>query len=104
MIAWVAILIQMRSRQKPRRDWTWTIPAAFVLAGIAFYAPDLWGMVLVYLHPLIGFWILDRELRRRRGVAPGISPLPSLPARYFSAHVVRVRQTHRLSAKSTKIC
>ncbi len=65
MIAWVAMLIQMRSRQKPRRDWTWTVPAALVLAGIASYAPDLWGVVLVYLHPLIGFWILDRELRRR---------------------------------------
>lgn len=65
MIAWVAMLIQMRSRQKPRRDWTWTVPAALVFAGIAFYAPDLWGMVLVYLHPLIGFWILDQELRRR---------------------------------------
>ena len=71
MIGWVALLIQMRSRQKPRRDWTWTTPVAFALASGAWYAPDLWGIALVYLHPLMALWILGRELRRR---APKWSP------------------------------
>jgi hypothetical protein len=28
--------------------------------------PYLWSLALVYLHPLMAFWILDLELRRRR--------------------------------------
>lgn len=65
MIGWVALLIWLRGRQKPRRDWGWTAPVAFALAAFAWFAPDLWGFALVYLHPLMAFWILDRELRRR---------------------------------------
>src|SRR5262249_2113910 len=28
--------------------------------------PSSWGLTIVYLHPLMAFWLLDRELRRSR--------------------------------------
>ena len=35
------------------------------MAGI-WLAPQLWGLALVYLHPLMALWILDRVLLRCR--------------------------------------
>jgi hypothetical protein len=67
LILWVLALVQWRSRQNPRRDWVWTVPVAFLLIAGVWLAPPLWGgFVLVYLHPLMALWILDRELRRSR--------------------------------------
>jgi hypothetical protein len=66
LIAWVGVLVHLRSRQNPRRDWGWTIPAALALVGLAWIGPQIWGLGLVYLHPLVALWILDRELRRSR--------------------------------------
>jgi hypothetical protein len=66
LVLWVATLAWMRSRQNPRRDWGWVWPVAFVLIGLAWLAPVAWGLALVYLHPLLAFWLLDRELRRSR--------------------------------------
>jgi hypothetical protein len=56
----------MRSRQNPRRDWFWTLPVACILVALAWVDPFVWGMGIVYGHPLIAFWVLDRELRRSR--------------------------------------
>jgi hypothetical protein len=66
LIAWVAALIHLRSRQNPRRDWSWTLPVALGLLGVNWTAPLAWDLGLVYLHPLMALWILDRELCRRR--------------------------------------
>jgi hypothetical protein len=66
LLLWIALLVHLRSRQNPRRDWGWVWPAAFVLIALAWLAPPLWGLALVYLHPLMAFWLLDRELRRSR--------------------------------------
>jgi hypothetical protein len=66
LVLWVALLVHLRSRQNPRRDWAWVWPAAFVLIAVAWLAPPQWGLGLVYLHPLMAFWLLDRELRRSR--------------------------------------
>jgi hypothetical protein len=65
-LLWIVVLGQMRSRQNPRRDWSWTVPVAFGLLALAWVSPQLWGIALVYLHPLVALWILDRELRRSR--------------------------------------
>lgn len=65
-IAWIAVLIQMRSRQNPRRDWAWTTPLAFLAIAGAWYSPSLFALGLVYAHPLMALWIFDRELTRRR--------------------------------------
>jgi hypothetical protein len=66
LLLWIATLVHMRSRQNPRREWGWVWPVVFVLIAVAWLVPPQWGLVLVYLHPLMAFWLLDRELRRSR--------------------------------------
>jgi hypothetical protein len=66
LILWIALLVHLRSRQNPRRDWGWAWPVAFALLAVAWLVPPAWGLALVYLHPLMAFWLLDRELRRSR--------------------------------------
>jgi hypothetical protein len=66
LILWIALLVELRSRQNPRREWGWFWPPAFVLIAAAWLAPLHVGLALVYLHPLMAFWLLDRELRRSR--------------------------------------
>jgi hypothetical protein len=66
LILWIATLVHLRSRQNPRREWGWVWPAAFALVAVAWLVPPQWGLALVYLHPLMAFWLLDRELRRSR--------------------------------------
>lgn len=66
LLLWIATLVQLRSRQNPRRDWGWIWPVTFALIAVAWLTPPQWSLVLVYLHPLVAFWLLDRELRRSR--------------------------------------
>lgn len=66
LVLWIATLVHMRSRQNPRREWGWFWPVAFLAIALAWLAPISWGLGLVYLHPLMAFWLLDRELRRSR--------------------------------------
>lgn len=72
LVLWVMALIQMRSRQNPRRDWFWTVPIGFIVLALAWLDPYVWSLGLVYAHPLMAFWILDRELKRSR---PELRPL-----------------------------
>jgi hypothetical protein len=65
-LAWVAALVLLRARQSPRRDWGWVVPAASALAAVNWFAPDWFGLGLVYLHPLVALWFLDRHLGRTR--------------------------------------
>jgi hypothetical protein len=65
-ILWVASLVHLRSRQNPRRDWGWIWPVSMLVVAIAWMWPQQWGLSLVYLHPLMAFWLLDRELKRSR--------------------------------------
>ncbi len=85
LVGWVAALVRFRSRQNPRHDWPWVVPAAFALAAVAWLAPGAWDLGLVYLHPLMALWILDRELRRsrpgwRRGYHVCLAALPAVLA------------------------
>lgn len=66
LLIWIAALIHLRSRQRPRRDWSWTLPVVCLLMAANWYAPQAWDLALVYLHPLVALWILDREMRRSR--------------------------------------
>ena len=56
----------MRSRQNPRRDWGWTVPLAFFLIAASWLMPYYVSLGLVYGHPLLALWLLDRELQRSR--------------------------------------
>jgi hypothetical protein len=66
LITWVAVLVQMRGRTNPRRDWGWTMPLAVGLIGVAWLSPAIIMLGVIYLHPCLALWILDGELRRRR--------------------------------------
>lgn len=66
LVAWILVLVWLRSRQNPRRDWSWTLPTGLLVVGLAWLHPEGWALALVVLHPLLALWILDRELGRRR--------------------------------------
>jgi hypothetical protein len=66
LLLWIATLAWMRSRTNPRRDWGWVWPVCLVLIAVAWLAPSGMSLAWVYLHPLMAFWLLDRELGRSR--------------------------------------
>ncbi|MCA9037556.1 MAG: hypothetical protein KDA81_11570 [Planctomycetaceae bacterium] len=66
LILWGTILVSMRAQQPPRRAWDYAWPTGLALIGVSWLQPLVLPLVLVYLHPLIGFWVLDREIAQRR--------------------------------------
>ena len=66
LIVWITVLVSMRSRQPPRRNWDYAWPCAIALLGITWLQPVLLPFAMVYLHPLMGLWVLDREIAQRR--------------------------------------
>lgn len=64
LLLWLATLVWMRGRQRRGRNWTWAWPVAFALISLNWLAPELFSLALVYLHPLLALWFLDRQLRR----------------------------------------
>jgi hypothetical protein len=66
LVAWVYALVTIRAKQPPRRDWHWAAPIALSAAGLAFWFPGQMSVLWIYLHPLVGLWILDREILRSR--------------------------------------
>lgn len=65
-VLWVAALVHLRSRQNPRRDWGWIWPVTFLLIALTWVDPLLWSLGMVYAHPLVAMWVLDRELKRSK--------------------------------------
>lgn len=65
-VLWVGVLFYLRGKQRPRSDWSWAIPAVLFLAALAWLVPQYWSLSLVYLHPLIAMWFLERQIRRTR--------------------------------------
>lgn len=67
LVLWVAGLVMLRARESSRRNGFWALAAAAcAVSSVAWMEPDLFGIALVYLHPLIALWFLDRLLRRSR--------------------------------------
>jgi len=64
-ILWAAGLVHNRSLQPPKRDWSLVWPAAFLCIGLNWLGPAWFGLALIYAHPLVGLWMLDRELQRK---------------------------------------
>jgi hypothetical protein len=65
-ILWVALLFYLRGKQRPKSDWTWAFPVAFLVAAMVWVVPQYWSLALVYLHPFIAMWFLERQIRRTR--------------------------------------
>ena len=65
-ILWVGLLFYLRGKQRARSDWSWAFAGAFFLAALAWLVPQYWSLSLVYLHPLIAMWFLERQIRRTK--------------------------------------
>lgn len=65
-VLWLGLMLFLRGRRRPRSDWSWSFPAAFVLIAAAWAAPQFWSLSLVYLHPFIAMWFLERQIRRSK--------------------------------------
>lgn len=66
LLVWLATLLTLRAKQNARRKWGWVWPAAFALCSLNWLAPDVFSLALVYAHPLVALWFLDRHLLRTR--------------------------------------
>jgi hypothetical protein len=66
LLAWLAVLIRLRARQRRKADWTWTTPVLLAVAGLNWLAPEFFSLAMVYAHPLVALWFLDRQLKRTR--------------------------------------
>lgn len=66
LLAWLAVLIRLRAKQKRSVDWFWTTPVLLALAALNWLGPEFFSLAMVYAHPLVAFWFLDRHLKRTR--------------------------------------
>jgi len=66
LLLWLGSLIWLRGKQKPGHDWSWAIPLTLGLCSINWAVPEFFSLAIVYLHPLVALWFLDRHLRRVR--------------------------------------
>lgn len=65
-VIWIGLLFYLRGKQRPKSDWSWAFPVAFLLSAIAWLFPAYWALTLVYLHPFIAMYFLERQIRRTR--------------------------------------
>jgi hypothetical protein len=66
LLSWIGLLVWLRAREKRKSDWTW-FPAVLLAAGaLNWFAPFFFSLGIVYLHPLVALWFLDRHLVRTR--------------------------------------
>lgn len=65
-VLWIGILFYLRGRQKPKSDWSWAFAVAFLVAAFIWLAPQYFSLSLVYLHPFIAMWFLERQIRRTK--------------------------------------
>ncbi len=66
LVLWILLLVHLRSRQNPRRDWQWIMPLGMAVIAVNWLSPQAWDLGLVYAHPLVALWFLDRELGKQK--------------------------------------
>jgi membrane protein CcdC involved in cytochrome C biogenesis len=66
LLGWLVLLIWLRSKQKKRVDWAWIAPVLLAIGALNWLAPLFFSLAIVYLHPLVALWFLDRHLSRTR--------------------------------------
>jgi len=71
LLLWIGALVWLRGKHRrgkyrQRRDWSWAIPLAFGVSAINWLQPEFFSLAIVYLHPVIALWFLDRHLRTTR--------------------------------------
>jgi hypothetical protein len=65
-VLWILALVAYRFRETQAEKWLWLFPVGMAFVAAAWLWPMGWSLALVYLHPLVALWFLDRELGRRR--------------------------------------
>jgi len=65
-VLWIATMFYLRGKQRPKTDWSWAFPGAFIVAAIVWIFPLYWSLALVYIHPFIAMWFLERQIRRTK--------------------------------------
>jgi hypothetical protein len=66
-VAWVVGLVAVRGRAVSRGGrWVWALPVGCALVGLSWLAPQGFALALVYVHPLVALWFLDRQIRLTR--------------------------------------
>jgi hypothetical protein len=66
LLLWIGLLIWLRGKNKPKRNWAWAFPLVFGLSSLNWLAPEFFSLGIVYLHPLVALWFLDRHIARTR--------------------------------------
>lgn len=66
LILWIAALVYARGRAVRRRNWSFAVPVGLAMAGLLWLAPDALPLALVYIHPMVALWFLDRQITRSR--------------------------------------
>jgi hypothetical protein len=66
LLLWLGLLLWLRSKQARRANWSWLLPLGLALCSLNWLAPDYFSLAIVYIHPLIALWFLDRHLLRTR--------------------------------------
>ena len=65
-VIWIAVMFYLRGKQRPKTDWSWAFPVAFIVAAFVWIFPLYWSLALVYIHPFIAMWFLERQIRRTK--------------------------------------
>ena len=64
-ILWIGLLFYLRGKHR-RKDWSIAFGVVFFLAALAWIVPQYWSLGLVYIHPFIAMWFLERQIRRTK--------------------------------------
>lgn len=67
LIAWLVALYFLRKRNaKENHPWMLYLAGAFLAAGFSWIVPLYCSLALVFIHPLIAMWFLERQIRRTK--------------------------------------
>ena len=64
VIGWAAYLVRMRANTPPRFDGGLVVPIACLVCAVVWAWPEVFGLALLFAHPLLALVLLDRELTR----------------------------------------
>ena len=101
LLGWIVALVLLRSRQNPRRDWTWIVPAGLVLIGLNWLWPLAWSCG-AGLFASAGGHLVSRPRNRppAAGLANGLSRLLAAGADLPGRVVVEVGRRGRFAGQT----
>lgn len=67
LVVWLLILYSLRKRNaRANHSWLLLLSIALFVASFAWLAPLYCSLALVFIHPLIAMWFLERQIRRTK--------------------------------------